>query len=371
MRVLYLCADRGIASGGSKGASAHLRNLGAALVRRGHDVLLACRRTDGGNPLDPGIELRRLPSEEAEHADWLEGAIRDWGAEVVLERYSLSSGPAGVACRATGLPLVLEVNAPLVDEAARHRGLADVDAWREWEREVLGAADALVAVSRAVAEHAIASGVASDRVVVVPNGVDLERFRGVSGEAVRTRLGLGSAPVVGFCGSLKPWHGVDDLVVAAARLPAEVRLLVVGDGPERQALEALAAGLGLAGRAVFTGAVPEAAVSEHLAAFDVAVAPYAPMTGFYFSPLKVVEYLAAGRAAVASAQGELLDLGDALVTVPAGDVAALTAALRRLLTDAEARRLLELRAAAAASTRSWLGVVERLEPILGAAGVRV
>src|SRR5690606_13714515 len=114
------------------------------------------------------------------------------------------------------------------------------------------------------------------------------------------------AVTVGFVGTLKPWHGVSLLLEAFARLAADfagVRLLIVGDGPERAALDQQAAALGIASLTEFTGAVDPELIPALLAEMDVAVAPYPRLDDFYFSPLKVLEYMAAGRAVVASRIG--------------------------------------------------------------------
>src|SRR5256885_4445443 len=104
---------------------------------------------------------------------------------------------------------------------------------------------------------------------------------------------------VGFVGSMKPWHGLDVLVEAFARLherAPDARLLLVGDGPARAAVCADLSARGLAGVVHCTEAVAPHEVPGLLTSVDAAVAPYPRATGFYFSPLKVYEYMAAGRA---------------------------------------------------------------------------
>jgi glycosyltransferase involved in cell wall biosynthesis len=365
MRIAYVCADPGISPLGDKGASVHLRALAGALVRRGHPVMLMSSRLDGANPPPPNVMLTQL-------ADWsLNRLLRDWKCEVVLERYSLSAEKIHETCRVLGIAHVLEVNAPLVDEAARYRGLQDVATWRARERSILSVADAVVAVSPSIRAHAIRSGVAPDRAVVVHNGVDLEPFESMNGELVRQRHALGNARVVGFAGSLKAWHGVDLLLSAAARLDADVRVLIVGDGPERARLEALAAELGIAERVVFTGAVAHDAIPDHLAAMTVAVAPYHRQSDFYFSPLKIVEYLAAGLPVVASEQGDLARLvGRAGVTVSPDDPIALADALETVLTDPERRRAMHFAARRHAAGMTWDAAAAQVEVALSSAIIR-
>ncbi|MFC7880123.1 glycosyltransferase, partial [Isoptericola sp. NPDC057391] len=178
-----------------------------------------------------------------------------------------------------------------------------------------------------------------------------------------------------FVGTLKPWHGLDVLVDAFAGLRAcvpEARLLLVGDGPEREAVLGRADALGVADAVEHAGAVPPSDVPGLLHRADVAVAPYPPLDDFYFSPLKVYEYLAAGLPVVASAVGELpeaLEHGAAGVLVPPGDAAALADALVAVAHDDDRRAALGERARQVAVERhDWSVVVRRA---LGYAGVRL
>ena len=364
MRLLYVCADPGIALRGTKGASAHVRQVTAALARRGHTVTLACRRVDGDSEPPGGVLVEVMPTSKDEHERWLADLCWREGVEAVVERYSLASGAAHRVAAAQRIRLVLEVNAPLVREAARYRGLLDVERRSAHERELLRAADAVVAVSEAVAAHALGAGVPSERVAVIPNGVEVSRFVGADGTPVRRRHGLSDAVVVGFCGSLKPWHGVDLLIDAVGLLGPEVHLLVVGDGPERARLLECGRRRGLGERMVMTGAVSYDLIPSHLAAMDIGVAPYGAMDDFYFSPLKVVEYLAAGLPVVASALGELRNFGGAVQLVPPGDVTALARALGALVSDPARRGQLGERGPALAARRTWDGVAVRLEGLL-------
>src|SRR5260370_5952352 len=203
MRTACGGAGPGIGARGDKGASVRLRSLAGALARRGHAVTLLSTRLDGANPPPPDVTLTQLSDGS------LTQLLRDWRCEVVLERYSLTEQKVQESCRTLGIAHVLEVNAPLVDEAARYRGLQDLTVWHARERSVLRAADAVVAVSPAIRAHAIRCGVAPDHAVVVNNGVDLERFEALNGEPVRQRYPLANARIVGVAGSPNAWHGVD------------------------------------------------------------------------------------------------------------------------------------------------------------------
>jgi glycosyltransferase involved in cell wall biosynthesis len=148
------------------------------------------------------------------------------------------------------------------------------------------------------------------------------------------------------------------------RIDATARLLVVGDGPERAALTADLERRGLRDVATITGAVRPAEVAQHLAAMDVALAPYPAHGDAYFSPLKVVEYLAAGVPVVASRTGQLPELirhGVTGLLVAPGDARATAAACNRLRLD----RALALAMARegrreALASRTWDAAVRRI-----------
>ena len=367
MRVVYVSTDVGVPTFGSKGASVHVQAMLAQFLDRGDEVHLVTPRP-GAPPPDHlsrvRVHLLAGPLEnDASGPAGREAAARARDAEVsrtlarlhaeervdlVYERYALWGRTATAWARANGVRSILEVNSPLPDEQARHRVLVDREAAVEVARAVTGQADLVVCVSEPVAHWVRRLGSASPGVVhTVPNGVDTRRFAPV---AVRR-----SPPtfVVGFVGTLKPWHGVEDLLLAVALLRRQdpsYRLLLVGDGPERAGIERLADDLALAGAVELTGPVDPGDVPAQLARMDLAVAPYPPLEDFYFSPLKVYEYLAAGLPVVASDVGSLPDLlvpseEEPLgVVYPAGSTDHLAAAVSGLRSDAATRELLSARA---------------------------
>ncbi|GAB4369994.1 MAG: glycosyltransferase family 4 protein [Acidobacteriota bacterium] len=385
MRLVYVCADRGIPLDGSKGASVHVRQTVGALRRAGVDVTVAAARPGSGAGLDAQLvppQPRRRRSRHAVDDALAEIAAAralvdrtletvDGPVDAVYERLSLWS-LAGVAlAERLDAPFVLEINAPLVEEASRWRGLALTGLAREIEATVVRSADAVVCVSSPLCGRAerIRGGAAG--VHLFTNPVDLKRFaaRPAGDEAAA------DAPVtVAFVGSLKPWHGTDDLVVAFARAWARqprLRLLVIGDGPEREGMERLAARHGVAEVVEFTGPVPHDEVARRLAAAEIGIAPYPPLDDFYFSPMKLAEYCAAGLAVVATSAGDLdglLEHGTTALRVAPGDRTGLADALVRLAEDAPlrarlgaaARSLAESRLSLDAETSRLLALVESL-----------
>ncbi len=375
-RIAYICADPGVPVFGCKGASVHVQEVLRAMSRLGARVELFTTRMDGDAAADlRTIPLHRLPApakgdradkEKAELAanDALEAALSASGPfDLVYERYSLWSYAGMAFTQKHRVPGVLEVNAPLIDEQATHRGLVDRPIAEAVAGRAFDAARVIACVSQGVADW-VGRRVAPSKIHVVPNAVNPQRF----GPTVRACLPpLPGSFVIGFVGTLKPWHGLPVLADAFRRLHAvrpEVSLLIVGDGPERAALEGMLAEAGIRGAVHFTGAVNPDEIPGWLASMHVAVAPYPALENFYFSPLKLFEYLAAARPTVASGIGqvtELLQDGQTGLLVPPGDAAALAAALDRLRADEALRvRLGENGRAWVSRGHTWDAVVERL-----------
>jgi glycosyltransferase involved in cell wall biosynthesis len=378
LRVAYICADPGVPVFGRKGCTVHAQEVLRALLAAGAEVVLFATRLDG----DPPADLREIrvhclpPAPKGDVAkrerlcldanDDLRGQLRRHGPfDLVYERYSLWSCVGMEYARDRGAVGVLEVNAPLVEEHARYRELVHAEEARQVAERAFGAARVLTAVSSGVAEYLNRHKSARGRVHVVPNGVNPRRF---SPEVAASRPAAPGMFTVGFCGNLKPWHGIAELMEAFARLHArrsESRLLVVGEGPERETIERKRLGEAVE----MTGRVSADEVPELLRSMDVATVPYPVMADFYFSPLKLYEYMAAGVAVVGSRIGqvaEVLSDGVSGVLCPPGDVGALEEALERLMLDRGMRERLAKAAREEVLRRyTWDAVVARVLSLAG------
>lgn len=355
MHVGYVCSDFGVPVFGFKGCSIHVREMIEALRRAGHEVSLFSPaidmdERDGENRFDPDpsllpVNLHPVAADgrhlelfrDFEKLDKFLGqktrirqevrnlfynmtlydaayaALREKPIDFVYERYTLLSASGTSLARDLGVPHLLEVNAPLAYEQEKMRGLEMKELAKGLESRIFGEADRLLVVSDALKEFAVSRGVAEDRIHVIPNSVDPTRFRisGAERDAMRVRLSVEDRCVIGFVGGLKPWHGTETLLQAFAALRKRVddtHILIVGDGPARDELEGYVDEQNMRGDVIFTGKVPYREIPHYLAAMDVVVAPYTPNENFYFSPIKIFEYMMAGKPTVAGSIGQVADV---------------------------------------------------------------
>jgi glycosyltransferase involved in cell wall biosynthesis len=275
------------------------------------------------------------------------GADAHWpsdGLAFVWQYHDLFHSAGAPVARRAQCPLVTFVDAPQVWEARRW-GVAR-PGWgglleRFGERPSLLASDVVACVSDEVATQVRRLGVDPTRIVVSPTAVDA-RFADETTDA-RAELGLDDEFVVGWAGTFRRFQGIDVVVDAFATLHGSVptaRLLLVGDGAERAHVEALVTAAGLRHVTRFTGAVAPRDVPRYLRAMDVAVASARPGEGFHYSPLKLREYLACGRAVAAPRVADVdafLTDGEHALLYEAGSASQLAAALGALADDHDLR----------------------------------
>jgi glycosyltransferase involved in cell wall biosynthesis len=307
----------------------------------------------------------------------LSRAIRDFRPDFVYERYAANTFAGLAAARRRGVPFVLEVNSPLALEKAEHDGLVFRGVTRAVERRLCAGADVTIAVTRVLAGILESQGVPAGKVVVMPNGVRREFGTNGDGAAFRDRLGIpADAVVAGFVGWFRAWHGLERLVEVAASpewREAGIHLVLAGDGPAMPALRQMRdASPDLQRRVVLCGPVARGEVESALAAFDVAVQPAVTA---YACPMKILEYMAAGRAIVAPGSDnvrELLTPGETALLCPGGanpDAADLGAAVLALARDPGLRARLGETARARVLERGylWEENARRVEELVTAA----
>jgi glycosyltransferase involved in cell wall biosynthesis len=314
-------------------------------------------------------DVRELLRARQFHVD-PDGPWRDAEVVFVWQRHELFHMAGIQLARKLDVPSVLFVPAPLVwesDQWGVHR-----PGWGTWvekfgEQPALRAADVIACGSDLVAEQVARNCGPTDRIVVTPSGVDLDAFAlHTDPAAIRQRYGIGDRFVIGWVGSFRGFHSLEQMIEAAAKVD-DACLLLVGDGPERPRVEQLARDRGVS--AIFTGTVRHKYVPSYLAAMDVGVI-LAPADGaFHYSPLKLGEYLAAGIPVVAPRIAQvaerLRDGVDAALVTPS-DPGALANALLELRDDPELRARLAEGATASAQNRwSWDNEVRRVLDVLG------
>ena len=272
----------------------------------------------------------------------LSRAIASFRPDVIYQRSNLFLLSGAWTARRAGIPLIEEINAPYFLERSAHGGIAMPWLAARAERAAWRRADAVVAVTGALAEIVAMAGVPRDRLHVMPNGVDSDLFSPQSIDVgAKARLGLERFIVLGFTGFVRDWNGLDVVLEYLTRPEGRGScLLVVGDGPARPRLEAIARSLQVVDRVRFTGLVGRSQVPSLVSAFDVALQPAANP---YASPLKLFEYMALGRAIVAPDQANireiLADERDALL-FDRNDLHSFAAAVRRAAADAVLRQRL-------------------------------
>jgi glycosyltransferase involved in cell wall biosynthesis len=259
-----------------------------------------------------------------------------------------------VAALRTTRPLFLEYNGSEVWVGQHWDRVGSLDLLERYERLNLDAAARIFVVSDVERRNLEARGVDAKKIVVNPNGVDVERFRpGAGGVEARRELGIRDEEIVaGFVGTFGPWHGVEKLAEAIKAIPANVhvRFLMVGSGSLHAEVEKQLETQTRAGKVIFTGSVRHDRVPALLDACDILVAPHVPLADgseFFGSPTKVFEYMAMGKAIVASRLGqigEVLSDGETALLVQPGNVEELAAALVKLIDDDELRKSLGARA---------------------------
>jgi glycosyltransferase involved in cell wall biosynthesis len=318
MKILY--QHRTLADGAE---GIHILEMIEAFRANGHEVIVhAMAHGEGRGTGHQGLfkQLKaRLPGAVFELAsagsslvDYVTfgRALRKHRPDFVYKRHALNDFGAVLAARHHGVPVVLEVNRLYASEQhARFERLKMNWLCRLLERFAINQASVVAAVSTPLA--GFVRDLAKDRskVMVLPNGANPvlfqldQRLR----VTVRAELGWSDSVVVGWAGILREWHGVDLLLRAVARVP-NLKLLLIGDGPDRPRLESIVQQLDLAGRVMFTGRVSHADVMRYVGAVDIAVSS-ADRTG-YASPMKLLEYMAMERATVAPRSPNIQDLID-------------------------------------------------------------
>ena len=291
-------------------------------------------------------------------------------SDVIYQRHARFSVVGALLARASGKPLFLEYNGSeefvgrFWNPTTLRRQLAAC------ESVALGAATKVFVVSEIDRRNLLARGVESERIVVNPNGVAIERFADANGAVIRGRWGLAETDfVIGFIGTFGPWHGAPVLARAFSLVARELphaKLLLVGDGPQLDDTRRELVSAGVESRTLFIGKVGPGDVPHYLDACDLLASPHVPLPGgveFFGSPTKLFEYMAAGKAIIASELGQIADVlehGRTAWLVPPGDADALASGISELAMSPQLREELATRVREEAEKYTWLENAHRI-----------
>ena len=380
MKILYVALDQRVP--GTTGGSVHVTSVAQGLAALGHDVDVLTAPGDGPFPagqvqwhaMSPPFGMRHLRGLRAAAVARMAYRV---GAEAVIERYHNFGGEGIRAADAIDALAVLEVNAPVIDYPGSPKAWFDrfllVEPMRRWRDWQCRRADLVITPTAAI----IPAFVPPDRIVEIEWGADTESFRpDAEGHLPFTRDP--GAVLAIFAGAFRAWHGAINLVRAVRALReggrSGLQAVMIGDGPEWSRVKEEASHVpGI----TLTGAVTHTQMPACLAAADIGVAPFdleahPPLQlGFYWSPLKVFEYMAAGLPVVAPAIPRLASIvrsDQEGVLYHPREPGGLAEALGRLVDDAALRRTLGSAARERVTTLfSWKAHCTRLDQALTAA----
>jgi len=381
-RIVYLRSSPGPGTQAG-GAASHIKGFVQAVQALGaHISLFSNDEIAGIDPANFPMKIiwpvatgsSRAAFDIANNLQFTEAAIREVEAQspdFIYQRYARFSWAGVSAALRSQQPLFLEYNGSEV-WVGRHWDRVDrLDLLGRYERLNLKAAARIFVVSEVERRNLLDAGVDTAKIVVNPNGVDIDRFKPqMGGHAVRSELGISSEEVlVGFVGTFGPWHGVEVLAKAITQMPpdAALRFLLIGSGALRGQVEEILRAGGAFDRVIMKGAVSHDEVPRLLDACDVLVSPHVPLEAgaeFFGSPTKLFEYMATGKGIVASRLGqigEVLNHERTALLVEPGNVGELKEAILRLSSSKELRQSLGDAARRAAVERhTWKHNAQRV-----------
>ena len=374
-RVVYLRATPGPGTQAG-GAASHMKGVVEALRALGVELdVISNDEVAGFDVTDPRFTI--IPPETVggtralfdihNNLVFTRGAaplIERARPDFIYQRYARFSWAGVAAAVRTGRPLFLEYNGSEVWVGRHWDRVGSLGLLERYERLNLLAAARIFVVSEVERQNLEARGIEAGKIVLNPNAVDVELFRpGIGGSQVRDDLGIDSGDLVaGFVGTFGPWHGVVELAHAIKMLPRElpVRFLFVGTGSLHGEVERLLLAERESGKVIFTGAVAHDRVPALLDACDILIAPHVPLadgSDFFGSPTKIFEYMAMGKAIVASRLGqigEVLSHEETALLVEPGNVSELAAAIVRVAESDDLRaRLGPAAREAAVKNHTW------------------
>jgi starch synthase len=317
MKILYSAIDQTVP--GTKGGSVHVAAVAEGLAALGHEVT-ALITPGNGTPRESAVRWVAMPPPfgsthlRLARSEAIARLARGIRPDAIVERYHNFGGEAIRAAAALNAVSVLEVNAPVIDHAGSSKAFLDrallVRPMRRWREHLCALSDVIISPNAAI----LPPGIPAEKIRLLEWGADTEQFKPDAGGTLPYKR-LGVTTVAVFAGAFRSWHGAIHLVEAIKVLRARgvktIGAVLIGDGAELPRVRRAADGIDTI---VFTGALPHERMPAALAGADIGVAPFdigahAPLSlGFYWSPLKIFEYMAAGLPVVAPAADRIPSL---------------------------------------------------------------
>lgn len=364
MRVAYIRSDFWLQGNSSNGAMAHTIGVVNAINRLCRKVIVysICRinylSDDTQQTITPPkgclLGISELQEMEYSHylAEQLYPILNTEKPSFIYQRYGRNNYTGVLLANKLNIPCVMEYNGSELWMADNWGGTIRYrKTTEEIELAVFNAADLIVGNAQALKDELVERGILPDKIVIIPNGVDADKFSpNNSGAEIREKYGIAEDDiVVSFVGSFGPWHGAEVLAQAISKVVNEnshVKFMFVGNGGSMPIVQSIVRESGVESNVVFTGVVKQNETPFYLAASEILVSPQIPNpdgSPFFGSPTKLFEYMAAGKAIVASnldQMGQILsDNETALLTTP-GSAEEIADCIIRLAEDAKLRQTL-------------------------------
>ncbi len=389
LNILYMIGDRGTDLSRIEGYRVHVTKIIEYITLVGHEITLL---TINDNPAKTGMpnicksicikhRYARLIHRIFPYTGFIDSmAILKsiWKInkcskiDVIHERFGLYSFGGVLASRLMGIPYVLEINGPNIEE--KQLFTKPLLGWQKrvavFIRKIcMFNSDIIISVSNVLKDIMVNEWkVAGHNIVVMPNAADVQSLlKAAETMLFRKANYLEDSFLIGFVGTLQLWYGLDVLVDAVPYIVESIpnaKVVFVGDGHARIHLEEKIKKIGLSKHVLLLGSKPHEEIPEILKTLDVAVAPYVDLpTGFFNSPIKIFEYLAAGKAIVASDIGQIPEIVEHYKTgllVKPGDPYELAKAVIQIANDHELKTRLEGAARDEGKKYSWENYAKKL-----------
>lgn len=366
MKILYVSSHPFLNVNADTGYGTHIRKTVEGFVALGHEVkvISACKEESIGTsmrnstpPKGKSLLKKLLPAfiwETLKDLRWLkwssafrqevEHTIRDFAPDLVYERGIYLMRPVRKSLTEK-FRYFLEINAPLLEEKRKMSGFSLLDTFQKRRsRKQFASADHLITVSSVLRDHFIRQfQLAENKVLFLPNAVDPSEVKTDQDlvQHLQTQFGINNKRVIGFIGSMFPYHGVDQLIRGFSMSTGEDGyLLLVGDGYVVEDLKRLVSELQLSDRVIFTGRIPHKDVYSYMALMEICVMP---ASNWYGSPVKIFEYGAMSKPIIAPDNGPVCDVMqnevDGLLVKNEHELAI---ALKKMLNDREKAKSMAL-----------------------------